>query len=364
MELISGLDLAGSFYFEIVKPLLRKNYPDLRYAAALLGTGSEVQGFDDITSTDHHWGVRILLFLEKNDFENRISNLNQFFRRNLPYEFKGHSTNWSPPDPKDNNNQFPEHLTEGEVNHRIEMYTVSGYLSEYLGITSTILTDIDWVLLPEQRLREFTGGKVFDDTIGELTKAREDLIYFPHNVWIFKILTQWIKIAEEIPFPGRIGMQTDILGGQIETSRLVRYAMVLCFILEKQYTPYPKWFSKAFSELDNSNKIIPLLQLALNETDFKKRDDILCKIYLAILHFQNSLGITEPLKLSPKSFFSRPITVIDTGKITELLQNGLKPPLSKVKYPIGSIDQIIDYPNLLSDAVYFKKLRTLYEEQK
>ena len=54
-------------------------------------------------------------------------------------------------------------------------------------------------------------------------------------MWYYKILSQWNKIAEEIPFPGRIGMQNDELGGQIETSRLIRYAMVLCFIIEKQY---------------------------------------------------------------------------------------------------------------------------------
>jgi hypothetical protein len=204
---------------------------------------------------------------------------------------------------------------------------------------------------------------VFWDSAGILTHARKTLSYFPHNVWLYKILTQWNKIAEEIAFPGRIGMINDILGGQIETSRLIRYAMVLCFILEKKYIPYPKWFSSAFSELKISKKISKTLYNALNEFDSKKRDKFLCEIYLTILKYQNSLGIIEPLKLAPKQFFSRPITIIDTNEIMNSIRNLIKPPLSLIKYPIGSIDQMIDYPNLLSDAHYFKKLRTLFEEK-
>ena len=364
MDFIPGLHLSESFYWEIVGPLLHNHYPNLKFATALLGTGSEVQDFDDATSMDHHWGVRLLLFLKDSDFKKKREDIDTLFRTKLPYEFKGFSTNWSPPDPDDNGNQFPEQITDGEINHRIEIFTVSEYISDTLGIKlSTELSDIDWLLLPEQRLREFTGGKVFEDFSGELTKARKELTYFPHNVWLYKILSQWNKIAEEMPFPGRIGMQNDELGGQIETSRLVRYAMVLSFILEKQYVPYPKWFSKAFTTLKIAEKLIPLLQKVLNEGDFKIRDELLCEVYLVILDCQNSLGITEPLTLSTKSFFFRPITVIDIGKIMELLQNDIKPPLDRIKYPIGSLDQFIDYPNVLSDGQYFKKLRSLYEEQ-
>jgi len=363
MDFIPGLQLSESFYFQVVKPLLQKYTSDLKYAAALIGTGSEVQGFDDITSMDHHWGVRLLLFLDEDDFKKHKSDLDAFFGMNLPYEFKGYSTNWSPPDPNDNNNQFPEPKTEGRINHRIEIYTVSDFLLDNLGIETIDLTDIDWLLLPEQRLREFTGGKVFEDTLGTLSEVRAILSYFPQNVWLFKILTQWNKIAEEMPFPGRIGMQDDELGGQVETSRLVRYAMVLCFILEKQYVPYPKWFSKAFDMLENSEKLIPLLHKGLNEVDFKKRDELLCEIYLTIIEFQNTLGITEPSHLHPKLFFSRPIKIIDLENIMNLLRKQIKSPLNKIKYPLGSIDQLIDYPNLISDGHYFKKLKTLYAEK-
>lgn len=55
-DFIQGLELAGSFYLEAVRPLLQSNLPGLQYSAALLGSGSEVLGFDTEMSTDHHWG--------------------------------------------------------------------------------------------------------------------------------------------------------------------------------------------------------------------------------------------------------------------------------------------------------------------
>jgi hypothetical protein len=44
----------------------------------------------------------------------------------------------------------------------------------------------------------------------------------------------------------RAGFVGDELGSALIGSRLVRDIMNLCFLLEKQYAPYPKWFGTAF----------------------------------------------------------------------------------------------------------------------
>lgn len=54
-----GLRLAGEFYARVVRPVLDQAFPGLRYAAALLGPGSEVLGFGTGRSTDHDWGPRL-----------------------------------------------------------------------------------------------------------------------------------------------------------------------------------------------------------------------------------------------------------------------------------------------------------------
>ncbi|MHA1654890.1 MAG: hypothetical protein ACTSWT_00045 [Candidatus Heimdallarchaeota archaeon] len=68
-EFIPGLELNRRFYNEIVKPILKKNYPNLSYSVARIGFGSDVLGFDTERSTDHDWGPRLELFLEKKEYE-------------------------------------------------------------------------------------------------------------------------------------------------------------------------------------------------------------------------------------------------------------------------------------------------------
>jgi hypothetical protein len=46
---ISGLDLSEAFYRETVEPIIRQGFPRLCYAAALIGSGSEVLALDTET---------------------------------------------------------------------------------------------------------------------------------------------------------------------------------------------------------------------------------------------------------------------------------------------------------------------------
>jgi len=66
---VSDLELSRRFFPETVRPLLTDAFPDLRYAAALLGPGSEVLGFDTEMPVDHNWGP--LCWLREVSAENR-----------------------------------------------------------------------------------------------------------------------------------------------------------------------------------------------------------------------------------------------------------------------------------------------------
>src|SRR3954447_20880781 len=57
---VSGLELSNAFYAEAVAPLVG----DIPHAAALLGWGSDVLGFDTSRSTDHGWGPRLQVFVD------------------------------------------------------------------------------------------------------------------------------------------------------------------------------------------------------------------------------------------------------------------------------------------------------------
>src|SRR5436190_23616171 len=57
---VPALQLNADFYAEVVAPLLAR----WRHAAARLGFGSEVLGFDTERSTDHGWGPHLAVFVD------------------------------------------------------------------------------------------------------------------------------------------------------------------------------------------------------------------------------------------------------------------------------------------------------------
>ncbi|HVG00994.1 MAG TPA: hypothetical protein VND68_14235, partial [Chloroflexia bacterium] len=95
---IPGLQLSEAFYSEAVRPLLEAHFPGLDHAAALIGWGSDVLGYDSVISTDHHWGPRLLLFLPEADFEGEKAEVSEALSAKLPYTFRGYSTNFGTPD--------------------------------------------------------------------------------------------------------------------------------------------------------------------------------------------------------------------------------------------------------------------------
>ncbi len=357
---IPGLKLSKIFFIEAVKPLLDKYYPTLQYDASLIGSGSEVLGYDDPISSDHHWGPRLQLFLSEIDYKNLRNEIDFFLREKLPYSIKGFSTHWTDPDPNDSGNQFLAPKSSGSVNHRVDIFSVRAYFKKVLNINSTDITDIDWLVLPEQRLLEFTSGEVYHHTLGNLTQARKFFSYYPENVWYFKLMSEWDHIAEEIAFVGRIGIRKDELGSKLVTARLVRYIVRLAYILNKKYVPYSKWYGYAFTLLPIATELQPILLEVLNHNNWRKREELLAKAYLILLNYMNSLQITPRIELQPIQYHSRDQIVVDVHSIIRELKKLIKPPLDKIKYPIGSIDQYIVDTHILTDSEISHKLKHIY----
>ncbi len=358
---ILGLDLSMEFFHEIVQPILNEYIQESSYDAALIGPGSEVLGYDDIVSTDHDWGPRVQIFAQEDIYSSYAVKLKEVLSEKLPSSFKGYSTNWGAPDLNDNGTRQLTHIKNGKINHRVEFFELNDYILKTFGAKSLLnLSDIDWLMVPEQRLLEFTSGRIFHDGTGILTEAREKLSYFPENVWRFKILAEWQKISQLIAFVGRTGLRDVYLGSRLITSRIIRYIMRLAFLLEKKYIPYEKWFGFGFKELNIALKLEPLLIKCIEEKNWRKREEILCESYLLLLDLQNSLILTPKLELSPKPFFSRDILIIDVKKIVEELGKTIKHPLSRFTYPIGSVDQFMENANHL-DINTLNKVRKLYD---
>ena len=358
---VPGLELCGAFYREEVLPILRSEFPALVHSAGILGTGSEVAGFDDATSTDHHWGPRVMLFLSEVDLRREGERLHEMLAQELPTTFMGYSTNFGPPDAGGGGRLLIP--VEGPpIAHRVEMASVSGYFTSMLGFDPTAgIADEDWLFVPSQRLHELTAGAVFHDGLETLEAARAALRWYPRDVWLYLIGHQWQRIAEEEPFVGRCAENGDELGSRVVAGRLVRDVMRLCFLLERRYATYSKWLGSAFSRLECAGVAGPMLESAMAAQDFAAREEALCAAYETVAGMHNALGIAAAVDPAVRLFYGRPFRVLGAERFAEAafetMDAGVRAKLEPV---LGSIDQWGDSTWLLSRPSQWRRLRSAY----
>ncbi|HET9587453.1 MAG TPA: DUF4037 domain-containing protein [Anaerolineales bacterium] len=363
-DFIPGLRLGQLFYYEAVQPILDRTFPDLQYSAALIGTGSEILGFDTEMSRDHDWGPRLMLFLREDDLAQHRQAIDEALRNGLPPRFHGYSTNFSPPDPDDNNVQALQEIEASPVNHHVEILTLRGYFLDYLGFDiETPIEPADWLTFSEQKLRTIVGGAVYHDGIG-LEAVRDRFSYYPDDVWLYLLASGWDRIGEEEHLMGRAGLVGDEIGSALIGARLVRHVMRLGFLMEKQYAPYPKWFGTAFLKLQCGGDLSPVLRKTLLAETWQEREKYLVPAYEHIAGVHNRLGITESLPAKARNFFGRPFQVIDGGAFAEAIRARIMDPVVSqlaAGNRIGSIDQISDHTDILANPEWRKTLRQLYE---
>lgn len=361
---IPGVELNEMFYREAVAPILASAFPGLHYSAALIGYGSDVLGFDSERSTDHEWGPRLLIFLGEDDHRLQAASISDVLSARLPTEFRGYSTNFSEPD--ENRVRTMERGEPGRVRHHVYFHTVPEFVGRYLGIDpKQALSNIDWLLMDQNALLEITGGKVYHDGLGDLTPLRERLAWYPHEVWLYMLASQWIRLAQEEPFASRCGEGGDEIGSRIVTARLVRDLMKLCFLMERRYAPYSKWLGTAFSRLKCAAEIGPILHDVLAADSWQAREHHFCAACQVAARTHNEMGIFKRLDVDTMSFHDRPYRILGAGRfakaVSDEIRDGQLRGIYKTVGPVGSINQFGDSTNLLTRADLRARLGKLYE---
>jgi hypothetical protein len=361
---VPGVQLSRVFFEEAVLPIVRVVVPNLKFAAALIGSGSEVLDFDDEMSSDHHWGPRVMLFVNQTDISSKPA-IDTALRDRLPTSFMGYSTNFSSPNPDDNNVQKLVEVETGPINHRVDIFTIREYLLAYLNFdVEGEIAAADWLTFPEQKLRSLSSQNIFHDEIG-LREVLDRFKYFPRDVWLYLLASGWNRIGQEEHLMGRAGMAGDDIGSALIASRLVRDIMRLCFLMERTYAPYPKWFGKAFLELKCGADLSPHLETVLRSTGWRERESHLVGAYELVASMHNELGITDERPAKAEGFFGRPFKVIELvgGFSKSIVSRISDPEVRRIveKGLIGGIDQVSDNTYLLSNAKKRVILRGLYE---
>lgn len=358
---VSGLDLSRRFFQEMIRPLLANAFPDVRYAAALLGPGSEVLGFDTEMSVDHDWGPRLFVFLREKDAEqgDAIGNL---LSQQLPETFAGYPVSFpTPVEPRTLIERMIRPLT-GPVKHRVIPMTVRKFVRVQLGYElAQSLEAADWLTFPSHALGELTAGEIYQDEVGELTAMRTRFAWYPHDLWLYLLAAGWQRIGQEEHLMPRAGSLGDELGSALIGSRLVRDIMNLCFLLEKQYAPYPKWFGTAFGRLHSAQELAPLLWQAQQAQIWNERTEALAHAYEVLARLQNELKVSRTLPTTVSRFYDRPFPVIHGGRFTQALVQQIADPAVRhivAQRLIGNINQWSDNTDM--EGVAREKLRQLY----
>ena len=329
---LPGVELSRLFYAEAVRPLLG----DLPHAAARLGPGSDVLGFDTPRSTDHDWGPRLELFVDDDTGE-----LGSRLSEALPKRFRGWSTHFEPPGARVRSMAD----TDGPVDHYVTITPFPRWCRGLLGFDpAAAVTTLDWLGTPWQRLAEVTGGAVFHDPGEMLTGVRERLRWYPADLWRYVLACQWQRIAEEEPFPARADEAGDRTGATVITARLCRDIARLLLLQARRWPPYSKWLMAS----------LPLgqaawhLAAALRADNTKAREDALCTALEALAQHQNDLGLAAELPARRRWFFDRGYAVIGAERFAEALRDAITDPELRARPLTGSIDQISDSTAILT----------------
>jgi hypothetical protein len=123
---LPGLELSEAFYVEAVEPIMRLRFPEPRYAAARIGPGSDVLGFDDWRSTDHFWGPLLNLFLSEEDAARYRVEIQTVLGAELPFDVRGFPVNFRPFEGAD------------ALNHSVMVNALRPYMRWYLGIDPSL----------------------------------------------------------------------------------------------------------------------------------------------------------------------------------------------------------------------------------
>jgi Domain of unknown function (DUF4037) len=340
---VPGLELSRSFYHEVVGPIVG----DRPHAAALLGYGSDVMGYDTERSTDHGWGPRLQLLFADDHAPDDLDALRRALRERLPAEHGGWPVRFG--------------WDDTPVQHHVAVVTTRGFFEHWLGYDPRRGLDaLDWISTPEQRLIEMTRGGVFHDDLGELTRVRTELAQYPEPVWLWLLACQWRRLDQEEPFVGRTAEVGDDLGSRVLAARLARDVMVLCFRLEREYAPYPKWFGTAFARLDAAREVGPALTRALRADTIDGREAGLVSAYEAVARRHNSLGVTEAVDPTARLFYGRPFRVLGAGRFVDACIAGVTDEQLRALSLIGGVDQWSDNTDVRSTPPVFRRARELY----
>ena len=259
---MNGLELSRAFFEECGRPMLSEQFPALMpyLAAGLFGSGSECFGYDDDVSRDHDFEPGFCLFLpEESVVDRRTAFLLERAYSKLPRTFRG----------------VVRPVLQPVGGARRGVFRTTDYFQKLIGSPDGLLDLRAWLSIPEQALAEATNGEVYFDSLGEITRIRDALLYYPEDVRRKKLAGHLLLMEQAGQYNyARCLSHGETGAAQLAAGEFVTSAMSAVFLLNRRYQPYYKWRFRALREQETLSELAQPMEQILttgNDVESAKR---------------------------------------------------------------------------------------------
>ena len=234
---MKGIELSREFYDQYGKPMLEEQFPELLpfLAVGLTGSGSECFGYDDEVSWDHDFEPGFCIFLPGEDVVDRKAafQLERAYAK-LPKEFQG----------------FRRSLMQPVGGARRGVIRTEEFFREKTGEGSGLLSEEEWLSVPEHALAECVNGEIWLDNYGEVSRIRSALAHYPEDIRKKKLAGNLLLMAQSGQYNYlRCIKHGETAAAQLAVFEFVRSAAETAFLLNGVYQPYYKWTFRAMRAL-------------------------------------------------------------------------------------------------------------------
>lgn len=248
---MNGLELSRAFYEQYGAPLLHEQFSQVEHliAVGLIGSGSEVLGFDDEVSRDHDFEPGFCLLLpDESVIDRRTAFLLERAYAKLPREFMEVRRSTLAP--------------VGGARHGV--LRAADFFTEKVGAPDGVLTVDQWLKLPQQSLLEATAGVLFRDDLGQVTAIRTTLSHMPEEVRKKRLAGHLLLMAQAGQYNYlRCLKHGEPAAGQLAVNEFVKSCIEVVFLLNRVYAPYYKWSFRALRQLEKLSLTAETLEYLL-----------------------------------------------------------------------------------------------------
>jgi Domain of unknown function (DUF4037) len=345
---LGGAELGGAFHRQVVGPLIGRALPRLRYAAARLGSGSDVLGLDDAMSRDHDWGLRLTVLVDEAD-RAAAAPLGELLARDLPDQFRGRpvrfATSW-----------------DAAAVPQVQVATVGDFAVSRLGVNPLAgLSSLDWLILTGQSVLELVAGPVYADSTTELGAVRRALAWYPADVERYVLACGWQRVEQRLPFVGRTAETGQPLQSRLVCAGLASDLVSLAFLLHRRWQPYEKWREALLARLPGSDELAGALLAAVSAPGWSDREAALVAAIEALAAVQRRAGLPVPDPVVER-FYDRPYRTLNAA-LPGLLLGGISDRvLARLRVRGGSVSQWADSVDVLADPGRRAALAAVYPD--